>query len=92
MNKIPLDDDKTFKLFKKGHTIGVFQLESSGMRRYLVSLDPSIIEDIIVMISLYRPGPMEFIPDYIARKKGLKNKLCELLENLLIFHTQRQTS
>ncbi|MBT4121571.1 DNA polymerase III subunit alpha, partial [bacterium] len=72
MNKIPLDDDKTFKLFKKGHTIGVFQLESSGMRRYLVSLDPSIIEDIIVMISLYRPGPMEFIPDYIARKKGLK--------------------
>jgi len=72
IDKIPLDDPKTFELFKKGQTTGVFQLESSGMRRYLVSLDPSTIEDIIVMISLYRPGPMELIPDYIARKKGLK--------------------
>jgi DNA polymerase III subunit alpha len=72
IDKLPLNDQKTFQLFKRGETVGVFQLESSGMRRYLVQLDATDIEDIIVMNALYRPGPMEFIPDYIARKKGLK--------------------
>ncbi|MBU1131409.1 DNA polymerase III subunit alpha [Patescibacteria group bacterium] len=72
IDKIPLDDEKTFKLLQSGQTIGVFQLESSGMRRYLIQLEPTDIEDIIVMISLYRPGPMEFISDYIAGKKGRK--------------------
>src|SRR3989338_7894493 len=72
INKIPLNDEKTFKLLQKGQTIGVFQLESSGMRRYLIQLEPTSIEDIIVMISLYRPGPMELIPDYISGKKGTR--------------------
>ncbi len=70
IDKIPLNDEKTFRLLKRGQTTGVFQLESSGMRRYLIQLEPTDIEDIIVMISLYRPGPMELIPDYIAGKQG----------------------
>ena len=73
IDELGLDDEKTFQLFKKGQTVGVFQLESSGMKRYLVQLEPTSIEDIIVMISLYRPGPMELIPDYIAGKKGQRN-------------------
>jgi len=73
IDNIPLDNQKAFQLLKKGQTIGVFQLESSGMKRYLIQLEPSNIEDIIVMISLYRPGPMELIPDYISGKKGLRN-------------------
>lgn len=72
LNNIPLDDEKTYKLFQRGETTGVFQLESSGMRRYLVQLRPTNIEDVIVMISLYRPGPMELIPDYIDGKHGRK--------------------
>ncbi|MFC1597985.1 DNA polymerase III subunit alpha [Patescibacteria group bacterium] len=67
---IPLDNKPTFKLLQKANTVGVFQLESSGMRRYLKQLKPSEMEDIIAMVSLYRPGPMEFIPDYIDGKKG----------------------
>lgn len=67
---IPLDDKKTFKLLKDGRTTGVFQLESGGMRRYLKQLRPTEIEDIIAMVALYRPGPMEWIPDYINRKHG----------------------
>ncbi len=70
MNNIPLDDKKAFKIFQKAETTGVFQLESSGMKRYLKQLEPSELEDIIVMVSLYRPGPMEFIPDYIDAKHG----------------------
>ena len=72
INHIPLDDKKTFKLLKKAETIGVFQLESDGMRRYLKQLKPTELEDIIAMVSLYRPGPMELIPDYIAGKHGLR--------------------
>ncbi|MDO8581885.1 MAG: DNA polymerase III subunit alpha [bacterium] len=72
IDAIPLDDEKTFRLLKAGNTTGVFQLESAGMRRYLKQLEPSSIEDIIAMVSLYRPGPMELIPDYIAGKHGLK--------------------
>ncbi len=67
---IPLDNKKTFKLFQQGNTSGVFQLESAGMKRYLKQLKPTAFEDIIAMISLYRPGPMEWIPDYI---KGAHN-------------------
>ncbi|MFH1769502.1 MAG: DNA polymerase III subunit alpha [Parcubacteria group bacterium] len=72
IDNLPLDDQKTFRLLQKAQTTGVFQLESSGMKRYLRELKPTNIEDIIVMVSLYRPGPMELIPDYIARKHGKK--------------------
>ncbi len=72
IDKIPLDDKKTFKLLQRTETKGVFQLESSGMRRYLKQLKPTELEDIIAMVSLYRPGPMELIPDYIAGKHGLR--------------------
>ncbi|MDO8530250.1 MAG: DNA polymerase III subunit alpha, partial [bacterium] len=68
MSKIPLDDKKTFEILQAADTTGIFQLESSGMRRYLKELRPSEIEDIIAMVALYRPGPMEFIPQYINRK------------------------
>lgn len=71
-NEIPLNDKQTFKLFQKGQTTGVFQLESAGMKRYLKQLKPTDIKDIIAMISLYRPGPMELIPEYIAGKHGTK--------------------
>lgn len=73
ISEIPLDDEKTYKeVFQKGHTTGVFQLESSGMKRYLKMLKPTNFEDIIAMVSLYRPGPMEWIPDYIDGKHGRK--------------------
>ena len=72
IDKIPLDDPKVYKLLQEGDTTGVFQLESSGMRRYLRELKPTEFEDIIAMVALYRPGPMELIPDYIARKHGKK--------------------
>ncbi|MBW2596118.1 MAG: DNA polymerase III subunit alpha, partial [Deltaproteobacteria bacterium] len=67
---IPLDDEDTYKLLAKGQTDGVFQLESSGMKDLLISIKPDCIEDIIALISLYRPGPMTMIPDYVARKQG----------------------
>lgn len=72
LDHLPLDDQKTFKLFQSALTVGVFQLESGGMRRYLKQLKPTQLEDIIAMIALYRPGPMELIPDYIAGKHGLR--------------------
>jgi len=72
IDKLPLSDAATFKLLQAGDTTGVFQLESSGMRRYLKELKPTELEDIIAMISLYRPGPMELIPDYVDRKHGRK--------------------
>lgn len=68
--EIPLDDKKTFALLQKAETTGVFQLESSGMRRYLKQLKPTVFEDIIAMVALYRPGPMQWIDDFIARKHG----------------------
>jgi len=77
IEKIPLDDSKTYKLLQDGETTGVFQLESAGMRKYLKELKPTELEDIIVMISLYRPGPMELIPSYIKRKFG-KEKITYL--------------
>ncbi len=72
INKIPLDDKTTYKLLQNALTTGVFQLESSGMKRYLKQLKPTNIEDVIAMVALYRPGPMDWIPDFIARKHGKK--------------------
>lgn len=71
--KIPHDDPKVYQLLQRGDTTGVFQLESDGMRRYLKVLRPTEFEDIIAMIALYRPGPMELIPEYIARKHKKKS-------------------
>lgn len=68
IRNVPMDDKKTFKLLQEGNTTGVFQLESTGMRKYLKELKPTRFEDIIAMISLYRPGPMEWIPMYISGK------------------------
>tara|TARA_Y100000590_G_scaffold63691_2_gene68338 strand:+ start:580 stop:3984 length:3405 start_codon:yes stop_codon:yes gene_type:complete len=70
LNSISLNDKNTFSLLKKGNTIGCFQLESRGVREYLKKLSPDRFEDIIAMISLYRPGPMEYIENYINRKHG----------------------
>ncbi len=70
MESIPLEDEKALKIFQDGKTTGVFQFESSGMKRYLKQLLPTSIEDIIAMVALYRPGPMEYIPDYINGKHG----------------------
>lgn len=72
IDEIPLDDKAAFELFQRGETTGVFQFESSGMKRYLRDLKPSVFEDIIAMVALYRPGPMEWIPDYIAGKHKIK--------------------
>ncbi|MDP2641234.1 MAG: DNA polymerase III subunit alpha [Candidatus Yanofskybacteria bacterium] len=73
IERLPFDDEATYKLFQEGDTIGIFQAESGGMRRHLRELRPTHFEDIIAMIALYRPGPMEFIPDYINRKYGRLN-------------------
>ena len=72
IENLPANDKKTFQLFQKGEMVGVFQLESDGMRRYLKQLKPSDFEDIIAMVALYRPGPMAIIPEYIQRKHNLK--------------------
>ncbi|HQO27877.1 MAG TPA: DNA polymerase III subunit alpha, partial [Candidatus Pacearchaeota archaeon] len=70
IEEIPFDDRKTYQLLQRGETTGVFQLESSGMRSYLKQLKPNRFEDIVAMVALYRPGPMQFIPQYIARKNN----------------------
>ncbi len=72
IDNVPLDDPETFALFQRGETIGVFQFESEGMRKYLRELKPTHIEDLIAMNALYRPGPMNYIPDYIQRKHGVQ--------------------
>jgi len=72
IENIPLNDKATFRLFQRGDTIGVFQCESEGFRRYLKQLKPTELEDIIAMVALYRPGPMQFIPDYILGKHKKK--------------------
>lgn len=69
-DKIPIDDPKTYDLYSRGATVGTFQFESPGMQRYLRELQPTVFEDLIAMNALYRPGPMENIPDFIARKQG----------------------
>ena len=74
IDTIPIDDLKTYELLQEARTTGVFQLESSGMKRYLKMLKPTVIEDIIAMVALYRPGPMDWIPDFISGKHGRKIK------------------
>jgi len=85
IDTIPLDDEQTFKLYQRGDTIGTFQFESPGMRKYLQVLKPTDIEDLIAMNALYRPGPMEFIPNFIDRKHGKEpvDYPHELLEPIL---------
>jgi DNA polymerase III subunit alpha len=72
IDSIPLDDAKTYTLLQQANTTGVFQLESSGMKRYLKQLKPTVFEDIIAMVALYRPGPMDWIPSFISGKHGTK--------------------
>ncbi|MBO7415921.1 MAG: DNA polymerase III subunit alpha [Bacteroidaceae bacterium] len=72
IDSIPIDDRKTFQLYCEGRTIGTFQFESPGMQKYLRELQPGVFEDLIAMNALYRPGPMEYIPDFIDRKLGRK--------------------
>ena len=69
LEKIPIDDPLTYQLYCEGRTIGTFQFESAGMQKYLRELQPSVFEDLIAMNALYRPGPMDYIPDFIARKR-----------------------
>ena len=70
LDTIPIDDPKTYELYQKGQTIGTFQFESAGMQKYLRELHPTVFEDLIAMNALYRPGPMDYIPSFIARKNG----------------------
>ena len=72
IDNIPIDDPKTFQLYCEGKTIGTFQFESPGMQKYLRELQPGVFEDLIAMNALYRPGPMDYIPDFIDRKLGKK--------------------
>ena len=85
LDTIPLDDAKTYGLFQRGETVAVFQFESSGMREYLMKLKPTCLDDLIAMNALYRPGPMDLIPDYIDCKHGRKQPdyLHPLLESIL---------
>lgn len=97
INTLPLDDAKTYKLFQQGDTTGVFQLESAGMKRYLRELKPTKFDDIIAMVALYRPGPMQFIDSFIRRKhgeeeisylhEGMKNSL-ENTYGILVYQEQ----
>lgn len=70
IDNVPIDDPKTYELYCEGRTTGTFQFESAGMQKYLRELKPSTFEDLIAMNALYRPGPMDYIPDFIARKHG----------------------
>ena len=70
IDEIPLDDIKTYELFQRGETVGIFQYESPGMQKHLKSLRPTAFSDLIAMNALYRPGPIEYIPSFIKRKHG----------------------
>ena len=87
IDEIPIDDEKTYELYQRGDTIGTFQFESEGMRMYLKDLRPTNIEDLIAMNALYRPGPMQFIPNFINRKHGKEevDYPHELLEPILSY-------
>jgi DNA polymerase-3 subunit alpha len=80
MESLPLDDEKTYQLLMRGDTDGVFQLESPGMKDILVSMRPDCIEDVIALIALYRPGPMNMVPEFISRKQGKTKIVYELPE------------
>jgi DNA polymerase-3 subunit alpha len=86
IDSIPLDDPRVFELFTNGYTMGIFQFESDGMTEYLKQLRPNSIEDLIAMNALYRPGPIQFIPSYIARKHGREEVDChhDTLETVLM--------
>ena len=73
IDNIPIDDPLTYKLYQEGRTVGTFQFESAGMRKYLKELHPTVFEDLIAMNALYRPGPMDYIPQFIRRKNGLED-------------------
>jgi DNA polymerase III subunit alpha len=77
---IPLEDEPTYKLFQRGHTVGIFQYESDGMQKYLRDLKPTVFEDLIAMNALYRPGPLEYIPSFVKRKNGLEPIVYDLPE------------
>lgn len=85
LGTLPLDDNEAYGLFQRGDTTGVFQLESAGMKRYLKELKPTVFEDIVAMVALYRPGPMQFIDSFIKRKHGEEKitYLHEKMENAL---------
>jgi DNA polymerase-3 subunit alpha len=72
MDAVPLDDQKTYELFQRGETVGIFQYESTGMQKYMKELKPTTFADLIAMNALYRPGPLEYIPEFIDRKHGRK--------------------
>ena len=72
IDHIPIDDAETYKLFQEGRTVAVFQFESAGMRKYMRELKPTVMGDLIAMNALYRPGPMDYIPQFIRRKQGLE--------------------
>ncbi len=76
----PLDDEKTYELFQRGDTVGIFQYESPGMQKHMKDLKPSVFDDLIAMNALYRPGPMEYIPSFIARKHGTEEISYDLPE------------
>jgi DNA polymerase III alpha subunit len=78
MDEAPLEDEETYKLFQRGETVGIFQYESSGMQKYMKELVPSTFEDLIAMNALYRPGPLEYIPEFIDRKHGRKPVIYDL--------------
>jgi len=97
INELPLNDKKTFELFQRGDTTGIFQFESAGMKRYLRGLKPTVFDDLIAMGALYRPGPMQWIEDFIARKHGhrqieyLHPKMRDALKNtygVLVYQEQ----
>ena len=72
IDNIPIDDELTYKLYQEGRTVGTFQFESAGMRKYLKELHPTVFQDLIAMNALYRPGPMDYIPQFIKRKNGIE--------------------
>ena len=72
IDEVDIEDPVTYELYSDGRTIGTFQFESAGMQKYLRELEPSTFEDLIAMNALYRPGPMDYIPDFIDRKHGRK--------------------
>lgn len=80
LDKVPLDDKKTFELYQQGDTIGTFQFESAGMQKYLRDLRPDKFDDLIAMNALYRPGPMDYIPNFAARKNGIEKVTYDLPE------------
>ena len=85
LDKVSLDDKKVYDMLARGETLGVFQMAGSGMTAYLKELQPTVVHDLNAMVALYRPGPMAFIPDYIARKKNprLVTYLDPRLESIL---------